>query len=663
MLKIAHHAEGEMDLARHYGQLVLTARDAELRGARPPRTVARHGGGADVISFSLWGSDPVYLDGAVVNARLARTVLPGWRCRFHVPADLAPETTAALRAEGADVAVVEDPAVPPYFWRFLVLNDPGVNRFLCRDVDSRLDAVDAAVVAEWLGSGAAFHVIRDHLLHNDPILAGMWGGHATPSIDLRAELAAYFGGRPTNKYGHDQRFLAERIWPLVRGDVCVHDRFYATPGIVSRPLPEGSAIGAGFQDPQAVALERERLGAPAAPAESVEAAGPALREFVPASWDKALHALWTRGEREAALDRIVARLNAVRGREPKDLLMQYCFYLYGIGDMQNALRAIDRVVALDPADVGALKNRAVVRHRLRDVRGACEDYERALAVQPDAEEIHDGLSHACWLLGDLDKARVHGTRSLVLKDAKVGRKPLPARVPDIAGKPAVIAFSLWGSGQRYLRGLLRNALLLPDIYPGWRARVYHDGSVPRDFVEATTGLGVEWVLMPADVPNGTKLVWRFLVASDPTVGRFMVRDCDSVINVREAAAVAEWLASDLPFHVMRDWWTHTDLILAGMWGGIAGLLPDMQTLFRAYAPRVLTSNIDQLFLGEEIWPRIADRALVHDRWFASPRARPFPGPALRLPGGHVGQDEHAAEPDLQRRLLAPWLREIPSLRD
>ena len=48
---------------------------------------------------------------------------------------------------------------------------------------------------------------------------------------------------------------------------------------------------------------------------------------------------------------------------------------------------------------------------------------------------------------------------------------------------------------------------------------------------------------------------------------------------------------------MRDWWTHTDLVLAGMWGGVAGVLPDLRTMFNKYRSRhAETPHWDQWFL-------------------------------------------------------------------
>ena len=69
------------------------------------------------------------------------------------------------------------------------------------------------------------------------------------------------------------------------------------------------------------------------------------------------------------------------------------------------------------------------------------------------------------------------------------------------------------------------------------------------------------------------LFWRFQVINDGATRRFLIRDADSIVNSRGQAAVTAWLASDRAFHVMRDNWSHTELVPAGMWGGVGGILP------------------------------------------------------------------------------------------
>jgi len=48
------------------------------------------------------------------------------------------------------------------------------------------------------------------------------------------------------------------------------------------------------------------------------------------------------------------------------------------------------------------------------------------------------------------------------------------------------------------------------------------------------------------------MLWRFSVAGDDSVDRYIVRDVDSRLNARERFAVEEWIVSGNPLHLMRD---------------------------------------------------------------------------------------------------------------
>ena len=50
----------------------------------------------------------------------------------------------------------------PRMWRFLVMLDPLVDRFMSRDVDSEIIPRETAAVKQWLRSKYTFHVMRDH---------------------------------------------------------------------------------------------------------------------------------------------------------------------------------------------------------------------------------------------------------------------------------------------------------------------------------------------------------------------------------------------------------------------------------------------------------------------------------------------------------------------
>jgi len=266
-LKVAHFYTGKTDAAIGYGQRALDLRDREACALPRAMSVRDPGGppaGHDVISFSLWGPAPFYSYGAMINLVLARDVYPTWSCRFYVDAAVPPACTAFLRDHGADVRRIEDeyPGVG-LFQRFLVMNDPTVGRFLVRDCDARLSAAEADLVAQWIDSGRPFHVVRDHVLHNELMIGCTWAGRTDCGIDIVALMRRYFTQGPTAKYGHDQRMLGLLLWPLIRDRCLVHDKYYRLPGVDTVPLLDPkSHFGAGHQNLNAVLQEVDRLGIP-----------------------------------------------------------------------------------------------------------------------------------------------------------------------------------------------------------------------------------------------------------------------------------------------------------------------------------------------------------------------------------------------------------------
>jgi tetratricopeptide (TPR) repeat protein len=266
-LKVANFYTGKIDEAIRYGQRGIELRDAEA--AKIPRTMTmieprNRPSGDNVISFSLWGAAPFYGYGAMINLALCRTVYPDWTCRFYVDATVPQPCVAYLRDNGADVRRMEDeyPGVG-LFQRFLVMNDPAVGRFLVRDCDARVSAAEAELVRRWIDGGYPFHVVRDHVLHNELMIGCLWAGRTDCGIDVVALMKRYFAGGPTAKYGHDQRMLGLMLWPLIRNRCLVHDKYYKLDGVHTVELKDPhSRFGAGHQNLAAVLKEVEQLGIP-----------------------------------------------------------------------------------------------------------------------------------------------------------------------------------------------------------------------------------------------------------------------------------------------------------------------------------------------------------------------------------------------------------------
>jgi tetratricopeptide (TPR) repeat protein len=268
-LKVANFYTGRVDEAIRYGQRALDLRDSEACGKPPPGTLTVPDGppsGRNVISFSLWGTAPFYGYGAMINLVLSRTVYPGWHCRFYVDATVPRPCVAFLRDNGADVRNIEDeyPGVG-LFQRFLVMNDKTVGRFLVRDCDARLSAAEADLVRQWIEGGRPFHVVRDHVMHNELMIGCTWAGRTDCGIDIVDLMRRYFQftNGPTARYGHDQRMLGLMLWPLIRGHSLVHDKHYRLAGVDTVPLPDPqSHFGAGHQNLASVLQEVEQLGIP-----------------------------------------------------------------------------------------------------------------------------------------------------------------------------------------------------------------------------------------------------------------------------------------------------------------------------------------------------------------------------------------------------------------
>lgn len=266
-LKVAYFYTGKTEQAIRYGQCALERRDAQACADPPPVAVIEPDGppsGRNVISFSLWGKAPFYAYGAMINLVLSRTVYPGWTCRFYVAADVPQPCVSYLRDNGADVRNIEDeyPGVG-LFQRFLVMNDRTVGRFLVRDCDARLSAAEAGHVREWIDSGYPFHVMRDHVLHNELMIGCLWAGRTDSGIDIVDLMRRYFTAGPNAKYGHDQHMLGRMLWPLIRNRCLVHDKYYHLAGVHELKLADPkSCFGAGYQNVAAVLEEVERLKIP-----------------------------------------------------------------------------------------------------------------------------------------------------------------------------------------------------------------------------------------------------------------------------------------------------------------------------------------------------------------------------------------------------------------
>jgi len=191
-----------------------------------------------IISFSIWGDNPIYSDGMLENIRLAAIVYPDWTVWVYVDSVIPQNVIEQMRGMGAEVILAEPSNTSiserdwdGLFWRFYPASDSSVDAFIVRDADSRLNSREKAAVDEWLNSDKGFHSMRDHWNHNVPIMGGMWGCKKGVLPEMRNYIREW--GQYNSK-GTDQIFLEKQIWDKVRETAFAHDRhcdgFFKLPG-------------------------------------------------------------------------------------------------------------------------------------------------------------------------------------------------------------------------------------------------------------------------------------------------------------------------------------------------------------------------------------------------------------------------------------------------
>lgn len=194
--------------------------------------------GKKIVSFSLWGNDPKYTDGAVQNAELVKIHYPTWIARFYVAKNVPENIKSELLKRDAEVIVVDEPINwTSTFWRFYAVRDADVDVVVSRDTDSRLGKREAEAVKEWMNSNCDFHIMRDHPAHATEILAGMWGAKKQLFGIIEQLLATSPRAQETKQA--DQIFLRS-LYPFVSSKAMVHDPFFE-----NRPFPT-KRVGADF---------------------------------------------------------------------------------------------------------------------------------------------------------------------------------------------------------------------------------------------------------------------------------------------------------------------------------------------------------------------------------------------------------------------------------
>lgn len=176
------------------------------------------------IGFCLYGDNPKYVTGALRNADEIKVFYPHWRAVFYVGESVPEDRIAELEALGAKIFRVAGPEDNvSMVWRFRAFLLEDADFVLIRDCDSRLSHREVLAVNEWLGSGKALHILRDHVYHGWNILGGLWGGVAN---ELKPFIQDLLEDEPVDRYGFDQELLTKHVYGKFKSNACIHDSVF-----------------------------------------------------------------------------------------------------------------------------------------------------------------------------------------------------------------------------------------------------------------------------------------------------------------------------------------------------------------------------------------------------------------------------------------------------
>jgi hypothetical protein len=180
---------------------------------------------------------------------------------------------------------------------------------------------------------------------------------------------------------------------------------------------------------------------------------------------------------------------------------------------------------------------------------------------------------------------------------------------DQGNKDKVISLSLFGPNKKYIFGSLKFVASARKHLPEWKIVFFAGKSVSEVHLEKLRFLGAS--VHKIDGAEGLSAsAWRFKVWLLGSPEWLIFRDADSVVTLREAKAIEQWVNSGRTAHIVRDHPFHSAPILAGLWGVRPSSASWFEEEVRKYS-FTDTYGSDQDFLAKIVYPKIVSSCLVH----------------------------------------------------
>ncbi len=168
-----------------------------------------------------------YTNGIFINYVLAKKYYPDWICRFYI--DSSVDIKLVDRLEKIDVEYVYlKTNMNKMCLRFLVFDDPNVNIWISRDLDSILNIREKDAVYEWINRDENIHIMHDCCHHKGfKVLGGMFGAKNCFKESIVNFYDTYMknkvaSSKGSHKYGFDCEIINKYIEKHYKNDYIQH---------------------------------------------------------------------------------------------------------------------------------------------------------------------------------------------------------------------------------------------------------------------------------------------------------------------------------------------------------------------------------------------------------------------------------------------------------
>lgn len=178
----------------------------------------------------------------------------------------------------------------------------------------------------------------------------------------------------------------------------------------------------------------------------------------------------------------------------------------------------------------------------------------------------------------------------------------------------VISFCIYGSKDKYCKGLNENLKLVQSNLPDYNVFIYLGDGVPAQWINTFKSYSFVKIIETGRVGHDN-MINRFYAIDESEVEIAIIRDADSRIHDRDIWCIKNFENSSYLFHTIRDHPEHRAFILGGLWGIKKGCVQvKIQDLYNQYNQLGQTINKiqhDQYFLRDVIYPLVCSKTIIY----------------------------------------------------